>query len=819
MGVGSVATRHLADFGAEVIKIEDRTRIDLPRRLPIYKDGPARAFGQEDENPDVNKGGLFNNFCRNKLGVTINMRTPAGRELADRLIAASSVVTENFAPGVMERWGLTYERLGELSPEVIYARMSGYGHSGPYTGYRSYGPVVQAVSGLSFISGLPGREPSGWGLSYMDNQAAYYNAAAVLLAIYHRNRTGQGTEIDVSAIEVGATLIGPTFLDVTANGRPTRRADFPTGNRLEHPAAAPHGVYPVLGEDRWIAIAVFDDEEWRGLVAEMGEPEWCGDARFATHAARVANQDALDEHLRDWTRRLEPHEATRRLQARGVRAGTVQNAEDLTEHDPQAAHREVFFELDHPVIGPARFEATPLHFSAMAQDNWRSAPLLGEDNEYVFKELLGVSGRSTTSSPSRERSEMEANARHEHPYAGLRVVELADDPAGEMSGKFLADMGADVVKIESPGGSASRHIGPFATTGQALDSGDTSLNYCYYNTNKRSAVLDVGQPEGRRQLEALLGEADLLISTRRPVELERDGFDLEALHERFPTLLILSVTPFGLDGPWKDWVSSDLVALALGGPLNSCGYDDHSIPPIRPGGGQAFHSAASFAHIGLLLALIDRQRTGQGQIIDVAMHDCLAAGGAELANPYWFYPRALVQRQTCRHAQPVPTQPTIFPCRDGRYVYFVLIIAEQKPWRALVEWLASHGLAADLADPAYLDAAHRRAHFHHIQGVVEVFFLLMEAADLYHEGQARGLPVGILNSPEDLLGDEHFRARNFFVAVDHDGRQVEYPGSPYRFSAFEPVPLQRAPKLGENTDTVLDEIHATRPAQAAAGGG
>ena len=266
MGVGSVATRLLADFGAEVIKIEDRTRIDTPRKLPIYKDEPARNFGEEAVDADPDRGGLFNNYCRNKLGVVINMRTPKGRQLAERLIAESSVVSENFAPGVMERWGLTYERLQELSPDVIYARMSGYGHSGPHAEYRSYGPVVQAMSGLTHISGLPGREPSGWGFSYMDNQAAYYNSTALLMAIYRRMRTGQGTEIDVSAIENGINLVGPVLLDVTVNGHTTRRPDFPTGNRLEWPPAAPHGVYPARGEDRWVAIAVFDDDQWSGLV-------------------------------------------------------------------------------------------------------------------------------------------------------------------------------------------------------------------------------------------------------------------------------------------------------------------------------------------------------------------------------------------------------------------------------------------------------------------------------------------------------------------------------------------------------------------------
>jgi benzylsuccinate CoA-transferase BbsF subunit len=390
MGVGACATRLLADFGAEVIRIEDRNRLDMPRRLPIYK-GQVRTYGEEDANPDPNKGGLFNNYNRNKLGVTINMRDPRGRELADRLIAASSVVTENFAPGVMERWGLIYERVRELTPNVIYARMSGYGHSGPHAEYRSYGPVVQAVSGLSYISGLPGREPSGWGLSYMDNQAAFYNAAALLLAIYNRNNNGVGCEVDVSAIEAGVSLLGPLLLDVAVNGRSTRGPDFPTGNRLEHPDAAPHGVYPCRDDDRWIAIAVFNDTEWRALAAEMGDPEWASDSRFATQASRFAHQDDLDARIGAWTRGRERYDLMHRLQARGVTAAVVQTAEDINEHDPQLAHRGVFFELDHPVIGPARFEGTPIKFSGLQQHNWRSAPLLGEDNAYVFQNILGLS--------------------------------------------------------------------------------------------------------------------------------------------------------------------------------------------------------------------------------------------------------------------------------------------------------------------------------------------------------------------------------------------------------------------------------------------
>lgn len=389
MGVGSMATRFLADFGAEVVKIENRQRIDTPRRLPIYK-GEVRAFGEEVTNPDPDKGGLHNNYSRNKLGITVNMKTPEGRDIVDRLIAASSVVTENFAPGVMERWGLTYDRLNALSPDVIFARMSGFGHSGPYHDFRSYGPVVQAASGLSFVSGLPGREPSGWGFSYMDNQAAYYNSAALLMAIYQRNRTGRGTEIDVSAVEAGVHLMGPIMLEVAANGRRTREEAFPTGNRIEHPAAAPHAVYPTATTDRWLAIAVLDEGEWLALLEVAGLPGLGSDERFATMAARRANMAALDREIAAWTRTQDPLEAMVALQAAGVRAAAVQDPRDLNEHDPQLAARGIFFEMDHPVIGVARFEGEPMLFSRTAADNWRSAPLLGEDNLHVYRGMLGM---------------------------------------------------------------------------------------------------------------------------------------------------------------------------------------------------------------------------------------------------------------------------------------------------------------------------------------------------------------------------------------------------------------------------------------------
>jgi crotonobetainyl-CoA:carnitine CoA-transferase CaiB-like acyl-CoA transferase len=386
------------------------------------------------------------------------------------------------------------------------------------------------------------------------------------------------------------------------------------------------------------------------------------------------------------------------------------------------------------------------------------------------------------------------------PYAGLRVVELGDELSGEMAGMQLVNMGAEVIKIEPPGGALSRHIGPYVDD---VPDPERSLSYWYYNSGKRSVLLDMAQADHRRAFERLLDQADVLLSSLHPTSLAELDLNLGALSEARPSVIVVSVTPFGLTGPWAHRQSSDLVALAASGLLNTSGYDDHSIPPIRPGGNQAFHTAASFAHVACGLALVERQRTGRGGLVDVSMHE--AAGlSVELANMYWHYPKALVFRQTCRHAQPVPTQPALFACADGRYVFLSLILADPKPWRALVEWLDSEGMATDLTDPAYDQLVHRQEHFPHIQDVLECFFLIHDAETVFHEGQARQLPIGVLSAPEELYDDVHLRARGFFEAVPQPGYgEVLHPASPFRMSAWARAGRGPAPRLGEGDGELL----------------
>ncbi len=386
------------------------------------------------------------------------------------------------------------------------------------------------------------------------------------------------------------------------------------------------------------------------------------------------------------------------------------------------------------------------------------------------------------------------------PLAGLRVVEYATDTAGEMTGLQLVNMGARVTKVEPPQGAPSRHTGPFV---DGVEDPERSLAFWYYNVGKQSVVLDLDTDFGRHGLDGVLADAEVFVSTLHPLELERNGIDLAQLSAANPALIVVSITPFGLTGPWKNYLSSDLVGMAASGLLITSGYDDHSIPPIRPGGDQTFHVAASFALMAILLALTERRKSGKGGLIDLSMHES-AGLTVELANPFWFYPRVTVQRQTGRHAQPVPTQSAMFECGDGAYVYFALILSESKAWESLVEWMTSRDVAVDLVDEKYLSVAYRQEHFAHIQSVLECFFLLLSSSEAYHDGQARGLPIGVVKAPEDLYSDEHLLERKFFVAVDQpEYGEFLHPVSSLRFSSYSSATPSPAPSLGQHTPSEL----------------
>jgi crotonobetainyl-CoA:carnitine CoA-transferase CaiB-like acyl-CoA transferase len=361
---GPVATRILADQGAEVIKIERRDSLDLGSR----------------------RGGFTGNLFRGKESTVINMADPRGRAIARELVKVSDVVIDNFSARVMHNWGMDYESIRTIKPDIIAVSMSGFGHTGPQKDYVSYGPTLQALSGYTLLMRHPEGEPAGWGYSYADMSGGYSGALAVLMALWRRKRTGEGQFVDLSQFETISSVVGPALLDMLVN----QNRIAPHGNRSQEAPAAPHGVYPCAGDDRWCAITIFTEDEWQAFRRVLGNPAWTTESRFASPQHRLAHHDALDRHVEAWTMQRAPEEVMTLLQQAGVPAGVVANGEDL-DRDPQLRSRGYWARVKTPEGDEVVLDGTPVKLSATPGYVAAPGPLLAEHTESVLRRLLGYS--------------------------------------------------------------------------------------------------------------------------------------------------------------------------------------------------------------------------------------------------------------------------------------------------------------------------------------------------------------------------------------------------------------------------------------------
>ncbi|MCT4495206.1 CaiB/BaiF CoA-transferase family protein [Bosea minatitlanensis] len=388
-------TRFLASLGAESLKVEWKANPDT--RLAAMAPIGGRAAREAATAPlpgvtDSDMGGQFNNKNTGKRGLSLNIRHPKGLAIAKDLIRVSDVVAEGFSPGVLERLGLGYEVLKAIRPDIIYIQQSGMGSIGKYGRFRTVGPVAASFAGTTDMSGLPEPAmPAGWGYSYLDWAGAHGFALAILGALYHRERTGEGQWIDSSQCEAGIFQTAVPVLDWSANERAWQRI----GNRSPYKPAAPHGAYRCLGEDRWIAISCFDESEWQAFTTVSGLQSLREDPRFRTLADRLHHQDALDAAVTEWTRTVTAEDAMQRLQRAGVAAGPCQTAQDRCDHDPQLAALNWMTEVTGTKIGrwpvpefPVKLAATPSHAGGPIG---RGAPCYGEDNAMILSTMLGYS--------------------------------------------------------------------------------------------------------------------------------------------------------------------------------------------------------------------------------------------------------------------------------------------------------------------------------------------------------------------------------------------------------------------------------------------
>ena len=372
---GPLTTKYLGEYGATVVRVESSKRPGTLRTGAPFKDGVS----------GLNRSGYYGNYNVNKHSLTIDMRHPRARDLVLRIAKWADVVTENFTPGTMEDWGLGYEELKNSNPAIIMFSSSSLGRGGPMSGQPGFGPVLGSLAGLTQLTGWPDRDPVNPYGAYTDFIIPRFGVPAILAALDRRRRTGKGIHLDLSQLEASIHFSAPFFLDYVTNGNLRVR----DGNR--DPAAAPHGAYPCVGEERWIAIACFTDHQWqalRDLVCPDGHG-WAHEECFSTFQGRKSHEDELDQRMAEATRGWESKTLMDTLQSVGVPAGVVNDCRDLFE-DLQLLHRGHFQYPVHAELGSYAVERSEMDLSRTPGSIDRPAPLLGEHTEYVLRELIGL---------------------------------------------------------------------------------------------------------------------------------------------------------------------------------------------------------------------------------------------------------------------------------------------------------------------------------------------------------------------------------------------------------------------------------------------
>jgi benzylsuccinate CoA-transferase BbsF subunit len=380
---GPHCTQQLADLGAEVIKVEPpygAHRGNKKASSGMY------AEGTDQGNP-WNKQSVFNMLNRQKLGVSLDLGKDEGKRLLKELVKISDIVVDNYAAGVMDRLGIGYEDLKKVKPDIIVASSTGYGATGPWAHYHSYGVVQEPMCGFMAMTGYVGDEiPYRSGVDHIDPLTGMHMAGALLAAILHRDKTGEGQQLDVSMMESALNFLGPDILDKTINNRSEQKK----GNRHNLGAMAPHGCYRCKGADEWLTIAVGSDDEWETFCEVIGQPAWTKEERFNSLYNRLENQKELDQLIEIWTIEQDKYEAMHTLQKAGIAAGAVLDIAELYA-EPHLLDREFWQTVDHPEAGEMTMIGPRYQISGVPVHALKPAPCFGQHTDYVFKELLGLS--------------------------------------------------------------------------------------------------------------------------------------------------------------------------------------------------------------------------------------------------------------------------------------------------------------------------------------------------------------------------------------------------------------------------------------------
>ena len=800
--VGPFCTRLLADYGADVVKIERPGRGDPARHLPpFYRDEPG---------PE--RSGLFLNT--NKRSVTLDLKSERGREQLLGLVRDADAVVENFRPGTMERLGLGYERLSEVNPRLVMTSITNFGQTGPYRDYEGTDLTPYAMGGSMLSSGEADQEPLKTAGRMLGYHAGYVGALATEMGLLAVGQRGDGEHLDISIFETAthsidqrlARLMGYQYTGRVSE-RSTLVSTVATGN---YPCK--DGFFNISGGAVWLPAVI----RMIGCEELLEQPEW------STVAAR-SDPDRIEQftqYLLPWMLERTKKEIRAACQQYGVFGTPLNTTADLLD-DENFRARGFFQEIDHPATGPILYPGYhfTLHREGEPMPERRRAPLLGEHTEEV---LVGKSGAGAgrRSRPPARAASSPGSAPHDNgklPLDGVRILDLTVVWAGPYSTMQLADWGAEVIRIESLSHFAPTTRGmlarpprelmlAFANTGLGYpddDPGERPWNrsavFNHHGRNKKSMTVDMTRPEGQEVLHRLVEISDGLIENNLPPNIEKQGVTWEQLSPVNPRLIMARVPAFGLNGPYRDYRTFGNHMEALAGHPVVRAYPnlslEHAVSDVPSDSASGIGSAFAF-----LMGLRQRERTGKGLLIELATAENFVPLMGEFVMDYTMNGRVWEQMAN-EHWWLAPHN--VYRCR-GEDRWVTIAIRSEEEWRALCEVMRREEL---LEDPRFTNNDSRHAHRHELDAIIGEWTAVRDPHWIMHRLQQAQVPAGAVMDERDAYEDRQHAARGLWQEIVHPeaGTQLHL-GRLWQASKTPRRPARHAPLLGQDNEYVYRQL-------------
>ena len=781
---GPYCTKQLAALGAEVIKVEP------PAGDPSRRMGP---FVGDDPHPEKSVLVLYLNT--GKKSVTLDLGAESGRRTVEALARDADVLVESFAPGTMDQLGLSHERLQALNPRLVITAVSVFGQYGSYRGYQADEINLYAWGGLMGITGERDREPlknGGWQAQY---QAGLSALAGTLTALYGRLGDGRGELVDVSIMETVALMVEPWMIwnyvtQGTLRGR--------LGN---HSIIPPRGTWPCA--DGWVTVIPSLWRNWEAFAALTGN-EALRDERFATNAQRARHADEIMALLLPWLLDHTREEIYHSAQRLGLLFGYVATVDEILA-SPQLRARGYFVELDHPVAGRLTYPGAPVKLTATPY-RFTRAPLLGEHSADLTPRPPSPKGTGGIDAPLPLRGRGAGGEGRpvprppapgpRLPLTGVRVLDLSRVWAGPLATKFLADMGAEVIKVQPV-----RHF--------ALDRLDNATGYWHQcNANKQAICIEFARPEGIALFKGLAAVSDVVLENFTPRVMPGFGLGYDVLSRINPQLVMISCPAMGTTGPEAGYAALGESIEALAGIVAQTGYRDED-RPMKSGINYADPIVGMQAAAAVLAALVHRRRTGAGQFIDLSMRETTVSLIGEQILDYAANGR-LPQRIGNRH--PFFAPQGAYRCR-GEDQWLTICVRSDAEWRALCNVIGRPELAAD---PRVADVAGRRAHHDELDAILSEWAEAQDKHRATEALQAAGVAAApVLHIPE-LIADPHLNARRFWVPVEQPGFGTHpYPTLPFQLTRAPVEVKTPPPQFAEHNRRVLGGLLGLSEAEVA----